>query len=1116
MTTRLARPEARIGKKGSRKPWLATALLFFLAFPRFALALDPAKSVFQYNCRTWTRQSGLSASGINAITQTTDDFIWLGTQKGLVRYDGVEFKPIILPSVRLFRHQGISSLSATPEGGLWFGIPNGGFGLYRNDCVFETLTNQSWVTPDMNTLAVHKAKDGSLWVSSGATTVRWAEKTKTAQPFPFDYTECLTMFEDSKGRVWLSMLGQGVFYYDGMRMVPFVDPALTNQNLFVYAIAEDHEGQIWFGTQLGPRLYDRNLHPKEAPHAGKVLCMVADREGTLWLGTDGEGLYCWRNGEMTNFRKANGLADDHVTALFEDREGNLWVGTRAGLNLFSDVKFPLCTPETAATGVAFHSVCRAADGGVWAGTGSGLFHFDGKHFAEYSTNAGLPVLWLKQVIEARDGDVYLADGGQQVQILHDGKIVASVKCPNWQNGFAEDQQGMVVAVGTSLYRIGRKGLTPYKFENPGQAFGWIRSINSTSNGTILVACVNGVYRIKDGHVDHFSAENGLPANETLWVSEDSQGVLWAGTAGGVARIEGSRVDSWTQDNGLFDNYIRAIVQDDFGWMWFHSAAGIFRIRRDSFIVDGRKAGHLDCETFDGMDAVKTVGVADVEYSACKTTDGRIWIPSPEGLILIDPAHVPTNANFPSVHVEKILINGKEWSPESNLVVAPGRGEMRIDYTAPTFIAPQNQWFRYKLEGYESDWELVGPRHSAFFTNLKPGKYKFLVEACSADGVRSGEAASFQVVLLPFFYQTTWFYLACAGLVLSGFAGILSWRVRSMTGRQRELQATQERLETEVRHRTGELRERNTLLEKEIEERKQAEQEVERTHRKLVEASRLAGMGEVATGVLHNVGNVLNSVNISASVLTDRIGKLKIESVSRVAELLKSHETDLGAFLSSDNKGRQIPEFIQILSQQLARDQADALKELASLHKHVDHIKEIVAMQQNYAKVGGVTTSENVVDLIEDALRMNEWSMTKHGISLARDYPEGLPKILIDRHKVIQILLNLVRNAKHACDDSRRDDKKIVIRVRYNEQNVEISVQDNGVGIPPENLKRIFNHGFTTKKDGHGFGLHSGALAATEMGGSLRAESEGIGKGSRFVLQLPVRISAAPKLIPTGF
>jgi ligand-binding sensor domain-containing protein len=745
----------------STKQRLAMALLVFGLLPSLALALDPTKTVFQYNCRTWTRQSGLSASGINAITQTKDGFIWLGTQKGLVRYDGVEFKSIILPSVRLFRHQGISSLSATPNGDLWFGIPNGGFGLYRHDGEFETLTNQTWVTPEMNTLAVRATRDGSLWVSSGSTTVRWDGKSKTAQAFPFQYTECLAMFEDSKGRVWLSMLGQGVFMYDGAQMVPFSDPALTNENLFVYSIAEDHKGQIWLGTQMGPRVYDREFHLQTPPDAGKVLSMLADRKGTLWLGTDGGGLFCWRNGELTNFRKANGLADDHVTALFEDREGNLWVGTRAGLNLFSDVKFQLYAPE-GPTSVAFHSVARAADGGLWAGTGSGLFHFDGRRFTEYSTNAGLPILWLKQVFEARDGDVYFADGGQNVQVLRDGKIVATVKCPNWQNGFTEDREGVVVAVATGLYHINRKGLTPFKYDGPDPAYGWIRSINSTANGSILVASVNGVYRIRNGKWDRFSTENGLSANEALWASEDSTGVLWVGTAGGVARIEGNRAESWTQDNGLFDNYIRAIAQDDYGWMWFHSPAGIFRVRRDSFIVDGHKAEHLNCEAFDGMDAVKTVGVADVEYSTCKTADGRIWIPSPEGIIQIDPAQVSVSAPLPSVHVEKIRINGKEWSQASDLVVPPGRGEMQIEYTAPTFIAPEEQLFRYKLEGYETGWEMVGRRRSAFFTNLKPGKYTFFVQACSADGARTGEAASFHVVLHPFFIKPRGFMSRARG------------------------------------------------------------------------------------------------------------------------------------------------------------------------------------------------------------------------------------------------------------------------------------------------------------------------------------------------------------------
>jgi signal transduction histidine kinase len=438
------------------------------------------------------------------------------------------------------------------------------------------------------------------------------------------------------------------------------------------------------------------------------------------------------------------------------------------------------------------------------------------------------------------------------------------------------------------------------------------------------------------------------------------------------------------------------------------------------------------------------------------------------------------------------------------MVPPGRGELEVQYTAPTFIAARQQQFRYKLEGYEPNWIMAGTRRSAFFTNLKPGTYRFIVEACTADGQTSGRADSFEVSLLPFFYQSSWFYLACTGLVAAALAGIYTWRVRLLTVRQRRMQVMQKQLAREVRLRTAELRERTDLLEKEIEERKQAQMEVERVHRKLLEASRVAGMAEVATGVLHNVGNVLNSVNVSTSVLTDRVRKSSVNSVARVVQLLKAHTEDLGSFLTKDPKGIQIPAFLEGLSAKLKREQTESLEELTALHKHVDHIKQIVLMQQEHAKMAGVETTEDAIQLVEDSLRMNESALERHAVALVRDYQPSLPQIVVDRHKVIQILMNLVRNAEYACGAGGGGEKRIVVRVRHQDDQVTISVADNGVGIPRENLDRIFNHGFTTKKNGHGFGLHSGALAAKEMGGKLSVRSEGPGKGAQFTLELPLQ------------
>jgi PAS domain S-box-containing protein len=289
--------------------------------------------------------------------------------------------------------------------------------------------------------------------------------------------------------------------------------------------------------------------------------------------------------------------------------------------------------------------------------------------------------------------------------------------------------------------------------------------------------------------------------------------------------------------------------------------------------------------------------------------------------------------------------------------------------------------------------------------------------------------------------------------------------------------------------------------RDITARKESAEELERVHKQLMIASRQAGMAEVATNVLHNVGNILNSVNISASLVIERVKQSKAPGVSRVAAMLQEKGTAAGDFLAHDERGKRIPEYLSSLGEQLTSDQKMALDELASLRDNLEHIKDTVAMQQSYAKLCGVTETIAVVDLVEDSLRLNAGAFVRHGVTLRREFNE-VPPITVDKHKVLQILVNLVRNAKYACDESGRADKLITLRIEAAPAGVRIAVIDNGVGIPAENMSRLFTHGFTTRIDGHGFGLHSGALAAQELGGSLRVTSDGPGRGAAFILELP--------------
>ena len=288
----------------------------------------------------------------------------------------------------------------------------------------------------------------------------------------------------------------------------------------------------------------------------------------------------------------------------------------------------------------------------------------------------------------------------------------------------------------------------------------------------------------------------------------------------------------------------------------------------------------------------------------------------------------------------------------------------------------------------------------------------------------------------------------------------------------------------------------------VTELKEAQAELEALHKQLIHASRLAGRAEIATSVLHNVGNVLNSVNVSADLTTSRIRNSRLLDLHRVVTLLQANEANLTAFFGQDDRGKRLPGYLGKLARQVDVDQEQVLAELAELKNGIDHIKDIVAMQQDYARLGGVADVINVTSLVEDSLRFNEAALTRHGIALRREF-EDVPTIVVDKHRVLQILVNLIRNAKQACEESDCAEKMVTVRVTTSGLGVQVSVRDNGVGILAENLTRIFSHGFTTKKQGHGFGLHSGALTARELGGELRVESGGCEQGAIFTLDLPL-------------
>lgn len=306
--------------------------------------------------------------------------------------------------------------------------------------------------------------------------------------------------------------------------------------------------------------------------------------------------------------------------------------------------------------------------------------------------------------------------------------------------------------------------------------------------------------------------------------------------------------------------------------------------------------------------------------------------------------------------------------------------------------------------------------------------------------------------------------------------------------------------SEINRVNAALQTANDVLEQRVEERTR---ELKNAQSELLDAARQAGMAEIATNVLHNVGNVLNSVNISADLIARKLRNSKTQGLGKAMQLINEHPDDLGVFLQEDAKGKLLPGYLNQLVGAIAQEQQEMTDELSQMSKSVDHIKDIVATQQSYAGASSMTEPLFIDELLEDALRMNAGALTRHHVTVVRDYGD-VPQVMGDKHRLLLILVNLISNAKYAMSDLSNRPRTMTLAVKtVDDSFLQISVKDDGEGIAAENMTRIFAHGFTTRKEGHGFGLHSCALAAIEMNGHLSAHSDGPGKGALFTLQIPL-------------
>jgi streptogramin lyase len=646
---------------------------------------------------------------------------------------------------------------------------------------------------------------------------------------------------------------------------------------------EDQQGRIWVGTQNGLNCYDANFQKlplQVSPAESRAL--LVDHLGALWVGTSGDGLVRYWNGTVTRLRKIDGLADDFVTALAEDREGSLWVGTRSGLSQLSDIKIPTYGQADGLPGEVKVSVSPARKGGIWVATSSGFSRFDGHtNVQSYSGEVGLKNPYVMRTLEAKDGNLYLITGARDVEVFAKGRIVAKYPNKEWVTALAEDAESVVAASAGELYRAKTNSYVPFTFAPGGKMpLGWVWGMASGPDNSLWVASSDGLFQVKDGIIKHWAPENGITNAAAQWICLDEDGVVWAGTTTGIARIKNGRLRCIGRNDGLFDNIIYALVLDDAGCFWAHSDSGFFRVSRQSLndFADGR-TNRVECAAFTDLTAVKSAERDQQVPSGCKTPDGRISFVTAQGVVMIDPAHMPTNTIRPPVHIDSVRANGRDFDRNAVETVPPGKGELEFHFAGLSYIAPQKMLFRYRLDGYDKEWVDAGNRRMAFYTNLKPGHYEFQVMAANADGIWNRAGDSIELDLRPHFYQTIWFHLFYGALACAALVGVYAWRIRQWRRKQKFLQEARDLLELRVHERTAELaHEREALHESEGKLRLFATQ-LERSNRELQDFAYVAS---------HDLQEPLRKITVFGERLKEKNnGKFDPESVDYVNRMQKA-------------------------------------------------------------------------------------------------------------------------------------------------------------------------------------------------------------------------------------
>ena len=750
-------------------------------------ALDSPRELSQFGHEVWLTENGLPQNTVHAIAQTSDGYIWIGTEEGLARFDGVKFTVFDKQNTPEIKSNYIRSLLADRQGALWIGTAQG---LIRMLNGKFTLFTRDDGLPSETIHAVYEDRERNLWVatanglgllkSGGLTTFTTKERLISGS--------IQALLEDSDGTLWIATpYGVGRIK-DGKFTNYTVRDGLGGNS--VRAIQQDRSGRIWFGSLGGLTSLEGNRFTTYTTRDGlpndRVISLQPDRDGGLLIGTAG-GLCRFSDGRFTGFNAGEALATSTILSLLEDFEGNVWIGTESGgINLLKETKFTTYTVRNGLSNDLVKSIYEDHDGSVWIGTdGGGLNLLRNGKLNAYTTRDKLASNVVLSLAGDNAGNLWIGtpDG---LNRLSQGKFTTYTSADGLANN---DVRSIYLDRRGDLWIGTRGGLTKLHngvfktfTEVDGLPNDLVNTVYEDSKGNLWIGTFGGLARLTNEEFTSFTTADGLSSDAVISLHEDSDGTLWIGTnGGGLNRMKDGKFTTYTTSNGLLDDVVYRILEDGQNNLWLSCRKGIFHISKkelDEF-AKGTIASIAPVAygTADGMMTRECSGGGDP--AGWRGSDGKLWFPTIKGVAMIDPERLRTNSHAPPVVIEQIRIDEQSFAPSERLELPAGTTGFDLYYTAPSFVAPEKVRFKYKLDGFDQDWIDSGTRRIAYYTNLRPGAYTFRVIASNNDGVWNQTGAAVSLYLKPYFYQTYWFYAVCL-LALVELAWLLfRLRVRGM-------------------------------------------------------------------------------------------------------------------------------------------------------------------------------------------------------------------------------------------------------------------------------------------------------------------------------------------------